>query len=112
MQSMQYGIILFVSVIIAFGIGFERAYWIPVSCCSVLLGTSSLSTIQRAFQRTLGTIIGTLVAVVILYFEPSTWPIVILMAILMAAAELLIAVNYTIAVTFRSEERRVGKDGE
>lgn len=100
MQSMQYGIILFVSVIVAFGVGFERAYWIPVSCCSVLLGTSSLSTIQRAFQRTLGTIIGTLVAVVILYFEPSTWPIVILMAILMAAAELLIAVNYTIAVTF------------
>ena len=51
MQSMQYGIILFVSVIIAFGIGFERAYWIPVSCCSVLLGTSSLSTNKGHFKE-------------------------------------------------------------
>ncbi|MGK9044067.1 FUSC family protein [Mammaliicoccus vitulinus] len=100
MSSMQYGIILFASVIIAFGMGFERAYWIPMSCCSVLLGSSSLSTIQRALQRTVGTIIGMLVAVLILLFEPNTWTIVILMAILMGTAELLIAFNYTIAVMF------------
>ncbi|MFC7087892.1 FUSC family protein [Mammaliicoccus vitulinus] len=100
MSSMQYGIILFASVIIAFGMGFERAYWIPMSCCSVLLGSSSLSTIQRALQRTVGTIIGMLVAVLILVFEPNTWTIVILMAILMGTAELLIAFNYTIAVMF------------
>ena len=100
MSSMQYGIILFASVIIAFGIGFERAYWIPMSCCSVLLGSTSQSTIQRALQRTFGTIVGMLVAVLILYFEPNTWVIVILMAILMGTAELLIAFNYTIAVMF------------
>lgn len=100
MSSMQYGIILFTSVIIAFGMGFERAYWIPISCCSVLLGSSSLSTIQRALQRTVGTITGMLVAILILAFEPNTWTIVILMAILMGTAELLIAFNYTIAVTF------------
>ncbi|WP_323703401.1 FUSC family protein [Mammaliicoccus sp. Dog046] len=100
MSSMQYGIILFASVIIAFGIGFERAYWIPMSCCSVLLGSTSQSTIQRALQRTFGTIVGMLVAVIILYFEPNTWEIVILMAILMGTAELLIAFNYTIAVMF------------
>ncbi|WHI60269.1 FUSC family protein [Mammaliicoccus lentus] len=65
---------------------------------------------QRAFQRTLGTIIGTLVAVVILYFEPSTWPIVILIAILMSAAELLIVVNYTIAVTHTKRIINVSSD--
>ncbi|SUM37752.1 FUSC family protein [Mammaliicoccus fleurettii] len=100
MSSMQYGIILFTSVIIAFGLGFERAYWIPISCCSVLLGSSSLSTIQRALQRTVGTILGMLGAVIILAFEPNAWTIVILMTILMATAELLIAFNYTFAIMF------------
>lgn len=100
MSSIKYGIILFTSVIIAFGIGFERAYWIPISCCAVLLGATVLSTIQRGFQRMLGTLLGMLIAILILHLEPGTWYIVILMSLFMGVAELLIAANYAMAVIF------------
>ena len=46
LSSVKYGVVLMIAALIAFGIEFNRSYWIPVSCGSVMLG----STIMFSFK--------------------------------------------------------------
>ncbi|HGZ7078628.1 TPA: FUSC family protein [Staphylococcus aureus] len=87
-------------MMIALMFDFEKAYWIPLSAHTILLGTSTIHAIERGMARGLGTILGVLVLSVILLFSIPTPVAVILMGIAALFTEALVGANYAIAVVF------------
>lgn len=99
-NSIRYGIVLSISAIIAFGFGFTRPYWITLSCAAVMCGSTIIATFHRAIQRSVGTMIGILLAIVILNFQPEGFMIVVVNMCLTALIELAISRNYALAAIF------------
>lgn len=99
-NSIRYGVILSISAIIAFSFPFTNPYWIPITCAAVMLGSTIISTFNRAIQRSVGTIIGLMFTIVIFKLEPTGFVIVIINMVLTAITQLLIVKNYAIACIF------------
>ncbi|HHA5956696.1 TPA: FUSC family protein [Staphylococcus aureus] len=99
-NTLRYAAIMMIAIFIALMFDFEKAYWIPLSAHTVLLGTSTIHAIERGIARGLGTILGVLVLSVILLFSIPTPVAVILMGIAALFTEALVGANYTIAVVF------------
>ncbi|HCV1741216.1 TPA: FUSC family protein [Staphylococcus aureus] len=99
-NTLRYAAIMMIAIFIALMFDFEKAYWIPLSAHTVLLGTSTIHAIERGMARGLGTILGVLVLSVILLFSIPTLVAVILMGIAALFTEALVGANYTIAVVF------------
>ncbi len=99
-SAIRYGFILFIAANIAFSFDFERSYWIVLSCGAVMLGSTIITTFHRAIQRSLGTIVGVLIAAFILTTHPEGLLIVLVIWLLTFLTELFIPRNYAIAVCF------------
>jgi uncharacterized membrane protein YccC len=99
-NAVRFGIVLSISTMIAFSFPFTRPYWITLSCASVMLGSTILSTFHRAIQRSCGTIIGLMLAIIIFKLQPQGLMIVIINMCLTAMTELFIAKNYAVAAVF------------
>lgn len=100
LNTIRYGSVLFVAAIIAQSFDFNRSYWVTLSCAAVLSGATIMGTFHRAIQRSLGTIIGILIATAILYFQPDGYVIAITIFLLTFLTELAIVLNYGIAALF------------
>lgn len=100
LNAFRYGFVLFVAAIIAQSFDFERSYWVTLSCAAVLSGATIMATFHRAIQRSLGTIIGILIATLILYFQPEGYIIAIAIFFLTFLTELAIVLSYGIAALF------------
>lgn len=83
-NAIRYGFILSISAIIAFSFPFSRPYWIPLSCAAVMSGSTIISTFHKSIQRSFGTIIGVIIATIILKTNPNGFIIVIINMILTA----------------------------
>ena len=70
-NAVRYGIILAISAIIAYKFPFTRAYWIPLSCAAAMMGSTIIGTFHRAIQRSIGTIVGLVLAIFILNLQPQ-----------------------------------------
>ncbi|HFN8266634.1 TPA: FUSC family protein [Staphylococcus aureus] len=99
-NTLRYTAIMMIAIFIALMFDFEKAYWIPLSAHTILLGTSTIHAIERGMARGLGTILGVLVLSVILLFSIPTPVAVILMGIAALFTEALVGANYAIAVVF------------
>lgn len=99
-NTLRYTAIMMIAIFIALMFDFEKAYWIPLSAHTILLGTSTIHAIERGMARGLGTILGVLVLSVILLFSIPTPVAVILMGIAALFTEALVGANYAIAVIF------------
>lgn len=99
-NTLRYTAIMMIAIFIALMFNFEKAYWIPLSAHTILLGTSTIHAIERGMARGLGTILGVLVLSVILLFSIPTPIAVILMGIAALFTEALVGANYAIAVVF------------
>lgn len=99
-NTLRYTAIMMIAIFIALIFNFEKAYWIPLSAHTILLGTSTIHAIERGMARGLGTILGVLVLSVILLFSIPTPVAVILMGIAALFTEALVGANYAIAVVF------------
>lgn len=99
-STLRYTAIMMIAIFIALMFDFEKAYWIPLSAHTILLGTSTIHAIERGMARGLGTILGVLVLSVILLFSIPTPVAVILMGIAALFTEALVGANYAIAVVF------------
>lgn len=97
-NTLRYTAIMMIAIFIALMFDFEKAYWIPLSAHTILLGTSTIHAIERGMARGLGTILGVLVLSVILLFSIPTPVAVILMGIAALFTEALVGANYAIAV--------------
>ncbi|WP_010677810.1 FUSC family protein [Bacillus timonensis] len=100
LTSLRYAVVLGISAIIAFSFNFERSYWIPVSCGSVMLGSTIISTFHRSIQRSIGTLVGIFVAGIILSLGPAPIIVALLIAIFNFFTESLMVRNYALAVSF------------
>lgn len=99
-NALRYGIILSISSMIAISFPFDKPYWITLSCASVLLGSTILSTFNRAIQRFCGTIIGVMLGIIILRSQLQGVMIVVINMGLTVLTELFIGKNYAIAAAF------------
>ena len=100
LNTIRYGSVLFVAAIIAQSFDFNRPYWVTLSCAAVLSGATIMGTFHRAIQRSLGTIIGILIATAVLYFQSDGYVIAIAIFLLTFLTELAIVLNYGIAALF------------
>jgi len=100
LNSVRYGAILSAATAVAFSFGFTRPYWITLSCASVMLGATIMSTFHRALQRSTGTLAGLIIANLILTLQPKGFLIVALNMALTMLTELFIVKNYAVATMF------------
>jgi hypothetical protein len=99
-NAIRYGVVLSISTIVAYVFPFNRYYWIPLSCAAVMLGSTIMATFNRAIQRSCGTILGLMIAIAILKFQPLGYMIIIINMVLTALTELFIVKNYAVAAIF------------
>ncbi|MCK1981230.1 MULTISPECIES: FUSC family protein [Peribacillus] len=100
LSSVRYGTILTIAAIIAYSADFNRSYWIPLSCAAVMSGPTIIATFHRAVQRTFGTVIGLLIASLILAAVHNEFIIVLIILSLTFITELFIVRNYGLAAMF------------
>jgi len=99
-NAIRYGFVLSAATAIAFSSSFTRPYWITLSCASVMLGSTIMSTFHRAIQRSTGTVIGILIANIILNLHQQGFVIVGINMALTILTELFIVKNYALATIF------------
>jgi uncharacterized membrane protein YccC len=100
LSSVKYGAVLTIAAIIAYSFDFNRSYWVPLSCAAVMSGATIIATFHRAVQRMFGTIIGLLIAAVVLASVHNGYIIVLIILILTFITELFIVRNYGVAAMF------------
>lgn len=100
LTSIRYGVILGIATLIAFSFNFDRSYWIPVSCGAVMLGSTIIATFHRALQRSIGTVVGIILAILILSLRPEPILVALLVASFNFLTETFIVRNYALAATF------------
>ncbi|MED4053880.1 FUSC family protein [Niallia taxi] len=100
LSSVKYGVVLIIAALIAYSFPFEHAYWIPLSCAAVMSGPTIIATFHRAVQRMMGTVIGLLIAGVILITVHNGFVVALLILCLTFLTELFIVRNYGFAAIF------------
>ncbi len=100
LTSIRFGIITSIATIIAHSFDFTRSYWIPLSCVAVMSGASMVATFHRALQRSMGTMLGIIIATAILHFHPSGYAVALSILLFTALTELFIVKNYGLAIIF------------
>lgn len=98
--AVKYGVVLSIAALIANSFHFHHSYWVPLSCAAVMSGSTIVATFHRAIQRSIGTIIGVIIATLILWVKPEGIVIVIAIFLFTALTELAIVFNYGIAALF------------
>ncbi len=98
--SIRLGIVTIIAAIIAYQLELTRSYWVPLSCLAVLAGSTTVATYHRAIQRGFGTIVGILIASLILASHPSGYILALLILLLTFITELFIVKNYALAALF------------
>ena len=98
--SIRYGVVLAIAAIVSYKLRVMKAYWITLSCASVMFGKSISATFNRAIQRSIGTIIGIFLTFIILSIHPQGVMLVILNMVFTALIEIYIGQNYAIAAMF------------
>ncbi|MBI5975638.1 FUSC family protein [Staphylococcus sp. H16/1A] len=97
-SSLRYSVIVGVAILIALLFDFERAYWIPLSAHTVLIGGTTVASIERGGARWIGTLVGVGIATLILSFHPNIIIIVLVMCLSGALTEIVIGANYALAM--------------
>src|SRR5699024_3906590 len=98
--ALRFGVITTIAALVAHSFDFTRSYWLPLSCVAIMSGATMVATFHRALQRSIGTLIGIILASSILYFKPSGYPIAFFILFFTAVTELCIVINYGLAVIF------------
>ena len=99
-SALRFGVMITIAAIIAYQFEFNRSIWVPLSCVAVMSGSTMVATFHRAIQRSFGTIIGILIASVILSTHPSGYVIALFILLLTFITELFIVKNYGLAALF------------
>ncbi|WP_432168126.1 FUSC family protein [Streptomyces sp. bgisy031] len=85
---------------LAVALGLEHSYWASISAAAVLHSINLRTTAQRAVQRTLGTIIGLLIALGVLATDPEPVALACVIVLLEFLLEYFVPRNYGLGVVF------------
>ncbi|MGW0883896.1 FUSC family protein [Streptomyces sp. NPDC002671] len=78
----------------------EHGYWAAISAAAVLHSVNVRTTAQRAVQRTLGTVLGLLIAFGVLAAQPPPMTLALVIVALEFLLEYVVARNYGLGVVF------------
>ena len=98
--AVRFGVFTIIAAMIAYLFEFKRPFWVPLSCVAVMSGFSIVATYHRAIQRAFGTILGILIASLILATHPTGFIIAVFILLLTFITELFIVKNYGLAALF------------
>ncbi|MES2418339.1 MAG: FUSC family protein [Bacteroidota bacterium] len=99
-ESIIYGAVVGVSLLVAMLLKLENPYWVPTSCMAVMQGVTTKHVWTRAAQRVLGTFIGLGLTWLFLQTNITTLEICIYILLLQTLVEFLVVRNYGIAAIF------------
>ncbi|TPE53434.1 FUSC family protein [Maribrevibacterium harenarium] len=88
------------SFLLAILLGFEKPYWVPISCAAILQGASFRAVWHRNVHRTVGTFIGFGLTSLLFALEPGPWLLAIAIVLLSFLIEFCVTRNYGLAVIF------------
>lgn len=100
LEAATIAIFVSLSYIFALLLGFDKPYWVPISCAAILQGASFRLVRQRNIHRIVGTAIGMGLTWMIFSLNPGPWSLAILIIVLSFIIEILITRNYGFAVIF------------
>lgn len=100
MNTLRYCLIMGAAIFIALMFDFDKAYWVPLTTHTILIGTNTIHSMERAVARTLGTFVGVILVSVILLLHPPMWVSIIVLALSAMMSEVLVVANYAIAMIF------------
>ncbi len=80
--------------------GSPLAYWAAVAAVVPLAAADVRGRLRRAWQRFAGTLVGLVVAALVLAAQPGEWAVVALVAVLQVATELVVIQRYALAMVF------------
>ncbi|MFE6040564.1 FUSC family protein [Streptomyces sp. NPDC056452] len=81
-------------------LGLGHSYWAAISAAAVLHSINVRTAAQRAIQRTLGTVVGLTLALVVLAARPDPVVLVLVIVLLEFLLEYVVARNYGLGVVF------------
>ncbi|TDM14213.1 FUSC family protein [Macrococcus bovicus] len=99
-MTLKYAAIITAAVTMALLFNIERPYWVVLSAHTVMLGIHTVSSMQRAGARIIGTSIGLLIILAILPLSPSPLTILLIVAVTGGITEMFVASNYSLAMIF------------
>lgn len=99
-NTLRYIVIMAISIMIALLFDFDKAYWVPLSTHTILTGTHTLHSFERAGARGIGTIVGVLILSLILLAHPPIPVAILLLAISAGITEMIVGANYSYGVIF------------
>lgn len=89
-----------IAVFLSHVLGADHPAWAAMGALAVLQGAHLHITMNRALQRMAGTVVGALLAWVLLVQDPSAWIVVVALVVLQVATEVVIGVNYAFGQIF------------
>ncbi len=95
-QAIRITVCAAIAALIAYAMHWSHPAWASIGAVAILQGAHLHGTVHRAWQRTLGTILGAGIAWLILSNNPSFTEILIAVAILQFLTEIIIGFNYAL----------------
>ena len=83
-----------IAVFLSHAFGADHPAWAAMGALAVMQGAHLHITMNRALQRMAGTVIGSLLAWIVLVQDPSVWVLIGGMVLLQIATEIVIGFNY------------------
>lgn len=99
-DSVVIGVFVGLSLLCAQALALERAYWVPVSCLTVVQGLSLRAVWVKQLHRILGTALGLLLSLGLLSLPLDKWTIALLVIALSFVIETAVVRHYGFAVIF------------
>ena len=99
-DALVIGVVVGVSLVLASAFGLDRPYWVPVSCLAVISGVSLRAVWTKQVHRIVGTMLGLLLAWVLLLLPHDPWLLAALMTVLTFIIEMAVVRHYGFAVIF------------
>ncbi|MGX7129698.1 FUSC family protein [Enterococcus wangshanyuanii] len=100
LDALHYAAILFLATYISQSLHLTNAYWMIVSCAAVLQGDNLRAIMHRNVQRIFGTMVGLLIAALLLSIAFTTLQSILLICFFFLTVEFFIKRNYAIANFF------------
>lgn len=100
LESIVTGLFVGGSYLLAVLVGLENPYWVPISCCAIMQGSTFTMIWHRQVHRILGTTIGMVLAWGILSLPLNPWLLGAVIILLNFIIEFLVVRNYGLAVIF------------
>ena len=99
-DALVIGAVVGLSMLLATLFELQRPYWVPVSCLAVISGVSLRAVWTKQVHRIVGTVLGLLLAWVLLLLPHDPWLLAAMMTVLTFIIEMAVVRHYGFAVIF------------